>query len=192
MLGWLEGEVMQKDEGGRLLMRVGPVGLWVFVPQPLWEEARQGDVLRLYTHLVVRENEWLLYGFTRPEEVRAFTLLLQVNGVGPRLALGILSYLTPETLRAAVVEERPEILQRLPGIGRKTARRILLALQDRWKPEAVPTPPQDEVNAEVFEALVALGYSVVEAQTAIQHLPRHAPPDVEERLRLALQYLGSR
>lgn len=192
MLGWLEGEVLQKDEDRRLLVRIGPVGLWVFVPQPVWDEVQPGDIVRLYTHLVIRENEWQLYGFSRPEDIQAFTLLLQVNGIGPRLALAILSHLTPEALRAAVVEERPEILQRLPGIGRKTARRILLALQDRWKAETIPTPPQDDINMQVFEALVALGYSVVEAQTAIQRLPRHAPPDVEERLRLALQYLGSR
>ncbi len=190
MLGWLEGRVLAKDED-RLLLQVGPVGLWVYVPKPLWDQAREGDVLRLHTHLVVRQDGLYLYGFRRPEEIQAFVRLMQVSGVGPRLALGILSHITPETLRRAVQEEEPALLQRLPGIGRKTARRIILALQDVWKEEApLPVPPEDEVNAAVFEALVALGYSVVEAQRAIQQLPKDAPADVEARLRLALQSLA--
>ncbi len=182
---------MRKGEGGRLLLRVGPVGLWVLVPLPVWDRAREGDAVTLYTHLVVRDDGWTLYGFPTVEEEQTFAALLKVNGVGPRLALGMLSYMTPDALRRAVVEDRPELLQRLPGVGRKTARRIILALQDEWRGEAeVPLPPGDEVNAEVFEALVALGYSLVEAQTALQHLPPDAPAEVETRLRLALQYLA--
>ncbi len=193
MLGWLRGTVMRKDQGGRLLLQVGPVGLWVLVPLPVWDQAREGQTLELHTHLVVRDDGWTLYGFPTSEAEQAFATLLKVNGVGPRLALGIVSFMTPDALRRAVVEERPELLQRLPGVGKKTARRIILALQDEWRKEdAIPLPPTDEVNAEVFDALVALGYSLVEAQTALQHLPPDAPPQVEERLRLALQYLGSR
>ncbi len=194
MIGWLRGVVMRKQEGGRLLLRVQDLGLWVHVPLPFWDGVREGDTVELHTHLIVREDGWTLYGFSSPEEEATFAALLKVNGIGPRLALGMLSFMTPEALRRAVVEDRPEVLQRLPGVGKKTARRIILALQDQWRRETaeVPLPPHDDVNAEVFEALVALGYSVVEAQTALQHLPPDAPADVEERLRLALQYLGSR
>ncbi len=193
MIGWLRGMVMRKGEGGRLLLQVKDLGLWVHVPRPVWDRVREGDVLELYTHQVVRDDGWFLYGFPTPEEEEAFAALLKVNGVGPRLALGVLSFMSPDVLRRAVVEDQPEMLQRLPGVGKKTARRIILALQDRWRREdALMVPPSDEVNAEVFEALVALGYSVVEAQTALQHLPPDAPPEVEERLRLALQYLGTR
>ncbi len=192
MIGWIHGTVRAKAPHSRLLVQTGPLGLWVHVPLPVWDRTQPGDTVELHTHLVVREDGWQLYGFTSPEECATFETLLGVSGVGPRLALTLLSFLTPQALRQAVVEERPEVLQRLPGVGRKTARRIVLALQDRWKeaPEAV-APPTDEVNAQVFEALVALGYSVVEAQRALQQLPPDAPPEVEARLRLALQHLDT-
>lgn len=190
MIGWLHGRVREKAPNGRLLLTVGPVGLWVQVPLPLWERAQPGQELELYTHLVVREDGWQLYGFASSEEVATFEDLLGVSGVGPRLALTLLSFLAPESLRQVVVQERMEVLQRLPGVGRKTARRLILSLQEKWRPTAeIPATPTDEINAQVFEALVALGYSVVEAQTALQRLPRQAPESVEERLRLALQFL---
>ena len=190
MIGWLQGRVLRKD-ADRLLVQTGPVGLWVHVPLPLAEQARVGDDASLHTHLLVRADALALYGFVDPAERDLFVALLGVNGVGARLALAMLSFLSAEAIRRAVAHEQPEVLQRAPGVGKKTAQRIVLALHDRLAPEAVPgLEPVSDVDAEVLDALTALGYSVVEAQTAIQHIPRDAPADLETRLRLALRYFA--
>ncbi|NPA26678.1 MAG: Holliday junction branch migration protein RuvA [Chloroflexi bacterium] len=191
MLAFLQGQVIARD-ATRLLVQVGPVGLWVYAPQPLLEAAQVGETRTLHTSLVVRDDGWTLYGFDRADERDLFELLLGVNGVGPRVALAILSYLTPDAVRRAVHQEEPAVLQRVPGVGKKTAQRIVLALQDRLAPPSPlqAAPEAQDVDADVLAALVALGYSVVEAQAAIQHIPRDAPQDVESRLRLALQYFS--
>ncbi len=190
MIGWLQGRVLAR-EAERLLVQAGPVGLWVQVPQPLAEQSRVGDEVALHTHLVVRPDALALYGFATAEERDLFVLLMGVNGVGARLALALLSFLSADAIRRAVAQEQPAVLQRVPGVGKKTAQRIVLALHDRLAAAAGPTAlPTSDVDAEVLDALVALGYSVVEAQAALQHIPRDAPPDLETRLRLALQYFA--
>ena len=128
-----------------------------------------------------------------PPSANFFRILLGVNGIGPRLALTMLSTLSPEAIRRAVFNEQAEVFQRVSGIGRKTAKKILLHLQDRLAPsseELQAFGTMDDADTEVLDALTALGYSVVEAQAALQRLPKDAPPDVESRLRLALQSLG--
>lgn len=191
MIGYLEGRVSAKQDD-RLLVMAGPVGLWVSVPRPLWEQTMVGETWTGPTHLVVREDALALYGFATTEERDLFVTLLGVNGVGPRLALSILSTLTPAAIRRAVFQEQPEVFHRVPGVGRKTAQKILLHLQDVLQPEEAlgEVAALAEVDAAVLDALVALGYSVVEAQAALQSLPKEAPPDVEERLRLALRYFS--
>ncbi|MGB9896804.1 Holliday junction branch migration protein RuvA, partial [Thermanaerothrix sp.] len=118
--------------------------------------------------------------------------LLGVNGVGPRLALAILSALSVGLIQQAVHGEQPDLLARVPGVGRKTAQKIILYLQDKIGREESFTglAAFSEVDHQVLEALTHLGYSVVEAQAALQSIPRDAPADVEERLRLALQHLA--
>lgn len=189
MIATLRGEVIQVDENA-LVLEIGGVGWRVFVPRPLLGRVHLGDSLLLYTHLVVRAEALSLYGFETSGEREVFALLLGVEGVGPKTALSLLSTLTVDTLRRAVSEKEPELLARVPGVGNKTAQRIVLALQDRFKPSDVLTQVAalSEVDSEVLAALTALGYSVVEAQTALQSLPRDAPLEVTERLRLALQY----
>jgi len=192
MIALLEGSVAHKEEG-RLILQVGAVGVWVFVPRQLAEQAKIGQALALHTHLVVREDSLSLYGFATAEERDLFVLLLGVNGVGPRLALSVISTLSPSALRRAVFQEQPEIIGRVPGVGKRTAQKILLHLQGRITPqEDLVDAVADlaEVDTEVLDALVALGYSVVEAQSALQSIPKDAPQDVEERLRLALQYFS--
>ncbi len=191
MIAFLEGTLASRHED-RLTVQMGAVGLWVFVPRPLADRLTVGQPVALHTHLVVREDALTLYGFETAEARDLFILLLGVNGVGPRLALAILSALTPAALRRAVFQEQADVFQRVPGVGKKTAQKIVLHLQDRLRPEdtltAVAAMP--DVDSEVLEALIALGYSVVEAQTAIQALPSNGPSDVETRLRLALQSLS--
>jgi Holliday junction DNA helicase RuvA len=175
-----------------LVIEVGGVGLQVFVPSHLRVDLRVGEYIHLYTYLVVREDSLTLYGFSTAEEREFFTLLIGVNGVGPRLALAGLSTLNPDTIRRAVFTEQAEVFSRIPGIGKKTAQKILLHLQDKIK--AIegfePVAAMDDTDTQVLEALVSLGYSVVEAQSALQAIPRDAPDDVETRIRLALGYFS--
>ncbi len=185
--------LVQRVEEQALVVTVGGVGLRLHVPGALAQSARPGEEIFLHTHLVVREDALTLYGFESAAERALFEVLLGVNGVGPRLALAVLSTLAPEAVRRAVFSEQAEVFQRVPGIGRKTAQKMLLHLQDRLEPSAEELsgiPALGDVDTEVLDALTALGYSVVEAQTALQRIPRDAPPDVETRLRLALQSLG--
>ena len=191
MIASLEGLVIHREES-RLTVQVGPVGVWVWVPRALAEQASTGKPVALHTYLVVREDALTLYGFDTAEARDLFVLLLGVNGVGPRLALAVLSALSPAALRRAVFQEQPDIFQRVPGVGKKTAQKIVLHLQDRLTPEETLTAVAAmlDTDTDVLEALTALGYSVVEAQAAIQALPSDAPHDVETRLRLALQYFS--
>ncbi|MEJ2709329.1 MAG: Holliday junction ATP-dependent DNA helicase RuvA, partial [Anaerolineales bacterium] len=134
-----------------------------------------------------------LYGFETREAREIYVLLLTVNGVGPRLALAILSVLSPDAIRRAVFHEQAEVFSRVPGIGKKTSQKILLHLQDKVTADIglEPVSRVSEVDTEVLDALTALGYSVVEAQAALQSIPRDTPQDVEARLRAALQYFSA-
>jgi Holliday junction DNA helicase RuvA len=191
MIATVEGEVVGIGEHF-LIIRVGGVGLQVFAPTPLRARLRTMERIFLYTHLVVREDLLALYGFETEQEREYFNMLLGVNGVGPRLAMSVLSTLSVDAIRRAVVNEQSEVFARVPGVGKRTAQKILLHLQDRIHAgdmlEMVGSSVAG-VDESVLEALTSLGYSVVEAQSAIQSIPRDAPQDdIEERLRLALQY----
>lgn len=187
MIASIRGQVaaVQQDY---VVVTVNGIGYKVFVPNP--EKSSQQDELFLHTHLVVREDSLTLYGFQTETERSLFETLLTISGVGPRVALAILSTLSVDNLRNAVISDRSEILTRVPGIGKKTAQKILFELKDKIAKglEDAPVDSFDDVNTDVIDTLVALGYSIVEAQTAVQNLPKDAPNDVEERVRLALQY----
>jgi len=189
MIATVSGKISHV-EAGSLIIEVGGVGLQVFVPVPVSDMARPGESAFLFTHLVVRQDLLALYGFDSAEGREYFTLLLTVNGIGPKLALSILSTLNPDTIRRAVFSEQAEIFSRVPGVGKKTAQKILLSLQDRITTVEglAPIAALGDVDSEVLNALTGLGYSVVEAQAALQSIPRDAPQEVETRLRLALQY----
>lgn len=189
MIATLQGEITQVEENA-ILVELSGLGLRVFVPALLRARAQVGDRMLLYTHLVVREDAWSLYGFETQADRDLFVLLLGVDGVGPRTALAVLSASSRETIQRAVLGEDPDLLGGVPGVGKKTAQKIVLYLHDRLKPTDVlqAVVAMSEVDSEVLAALTSLGYSVVEAQTAIQAIPKQAAAEVEERLRLALQY----
>jgi Holliday junction DNA helicase RuvA len=188
MIATLRGEITQIEDNA-IIVETGGVGLRVAVPKLLRERVKTSEAVFLYTHLVVREDAWHLYGFESQADRELFTTLLGVDGVGPRTALAVLSTLTIDTVQRAVFSEEPDLLSRVPGVGKKTAQKMVLYLHDRLKPvsglEKIAT--MSDADSEVLAALTALGYSVVEAQTAIQSIPKDAPEAVEERLRLALQ-----
>jgi Holliday junction DNA helicase RuvA len=189
MIATLQGEITQIEEHA-LVVEVGGVGLRVHVPAPYRARARVTEPAFLYTHLIVREDALTLYGFESTGERDLFNLLLGVDGVGPKVALSVLSTLSIDAVQHAVFTEQAELLARVPGVGLKTAQKIVLYLHDRLKPGEIlrPVAAMSDTDSEVLAALTALGYSVVEAQAAIQSIPKDAPDGVEERLRLALGY----
>lgn len=178
----------------RLVVQTGGVGITVHVPTSVLETVDGvGQPVELVTHLHVRENELALYGFLTEEELGLFELLLGVSGVGPKVALAILSTLSPDVLRQAVARDEPGILTRVPGVGPKTARAILFHLRDKLAGlEAQAVPLLTDQDAEVIGALTGLGFSLVEAQTALQNIPRDPDLPLEERIRRALAYLAQR
>ena len=189
MIATLRGEITQIEDHA-LVIEVGGVGLRVLVPAPLRGRMKVGEKIFLYTYLVVRETELTLYGFESQADRDLFNLLLGVDGVGPKLALSVLSTMSIEAVQRAIFSDEPELLSRVPGVGKKSAQKIALYLKDRLKPidTLASVAAMSDADSEVLAALTALGYSVVEAQSAIQSLAKDAPDGVEERLRLALQY----
>ncbi len=190
MISSLHGEILSVSDES-IVVEVGGVGFMIYVPVLLRTSVGVGDRILLYTHLVVREDALSLYGFHSEEEREFFGLLLGANGIGPKTALAALSTLSVDAIRRAVLSEQPEIFARVPGIGKKGAQKVFLHLQGKVKGGLETLGIQAfEVDSEVLDALTGLGYSVVEAQAALQSIPRDTPQDVETRLRLALQYFS--
>ena len=189
MIATLRGEISQIEENA-LIIEVGGVGLRVFAPAPMRTRLKVGEAAFLFTHLVVREDSLTLYGFESQADRELYTILLGVDGVGPKVALSVLSTLTVDSIQRAIFADESEILSRVPGVGKKTAQKMAIHLKDKLKPTdaLAGVAAMADYDSEVLAALTALGYSVVEAQSAIQSLPKDAPKDVEERLRVALQY----
>jgi len=191
MIASIRGRVLE-IQADSVVIEVGGVGLQVYIPVPLKDSLRRGDSAFLHTYLVVREDALTLFGFENLEGREYFQLLLTVNGIGPRLALAILSTMATDAIRRAVFHEQAEVFSRVPGVGKKTAQKILLQLQDKITPDIglEPVGAFGDSDGEVLDALTGLGYSVVEAQAAIQSIPHDSPQDLETRLRIALQYFS--
>ena len=189
MIATLRGEISQIEDNA-LVVEVGGVGLRVFVPAPLRTKTKAGEMIFMFTHLVVREDALTLYGFESQADRDLFNILLGVDGVGPKVALSVLSTLTVDTIQRAIFADETDLLSSVPGVGKKTAQKMALHLKDKLKPTdaLARVAAMADYDSEVLAALTALGYSVVEAQAAIQSLPKDAPREVEERLRMALGY----
>ncbi|MCA9883999.1 MAG: Holliday junction branch migration protein RuvA [Anaerolineae bacterium] len=192
MIASINGLVEYKD-AQLAVITVGGIGIEVNATRAALEKCFVGETAALYTRLIVREDSLTLFGFATAQERDLFDTLIKINGVGPKLGVMILSSLNIDNLRQAIISERSEILTRVPGIGKKTAQKILLELKDKIPVglDAVPEAGFSDINSDVMDALIALGFSVVEAQTAIQSLPHDAPDDEQERLRMALQMLSN-
>ncbi|HSR49095.1 MAG TPA: Holliday junction branch migration protein RuvA [Anaerolineales bacterium] len=190
MIATIRG-VVQHVGIGEAVVEVGGVGLRVSVPRAVLESGMVvGKVVFLHTYLVVREDALSLYGFESPEQREVFDALLQVSGVGPKLAMAVLSHMNADALRSAVASGQPEALDRVPGVGKKTAERIVFHLKDRFAAAEAVSPQLLAADTDVLAALTALGYSLVEAQAAVQSLPPDGPEEVEARVRLALRYFA--
>lgn len=182
-----------------LVVETGGVGWLVYAPRTvLGGVGAVGDSVFLYTVMIVREDAMNLYGFATTEQRGLFDSLLAVSGVGPKVALALLSSGGPDELRLAIAQGDTARLSRVPGIGKKTAERLVLELKGKIDLKGLPAaaaaslpPAVAAVNNELAELLGSLGYSSAEAAAAIAALPADAPQTLEERLRLALRYFGS-
>ena len=187
MIAQLVGKVARAEDG-LVVLDVGGVGFAVYVPADL--ALRVGDHIQLHTYLQVRETELTLYGFAELDEKQLFEMLLGVSGVGPKAALSLMGTLSPDTLRRAILNGQPEVLARAPGIGKKTGEAIVLHLKDKIRRYTGVEVQVTEDDADIIAALTALGFSIVEAQRALQQLPRDEGLSLDEKIRQALTFLG--
>jgi len=173
------------------VLDVGGVGFKVFVPPALLDgPPSTGQQVGLFTHMHVRENELSLYGFFAAEELTLFELLLHVSGIGPKVAMKIVSIMPPDALREAIARGDAAALTRVPGVGKKIAERVLVDLKDKLgASRGISYPALSGPAAEIIAALLSLGYSLSEAQAALRSLPHEELP-LEEKIRLALQHLA--
>ena len=190
MISSLRGKLESLGSDGAII-NVGGIGFQVFMPtSTLSTLGTAGDEVKLYTHLHLREDNVALYGFTSPDELRLFKTLIGVSGIGPKLALAMLSSLSVEQIIMAIVTGSIDLLTITPGIGKKTASRIILELKEKIGAGWVVTPTTlARENTDVLAALTTLGYSATEAARAVATLPA-TDLSLEDKIKLSLQYLG--
>ena len=201
MIGYLKGTLVDKDEK-TLLVLVDKVGFTVYVPEKEISFIKEGSEIELFTELVVRENEMHLYGFLTKEEKEMFNILNEVSGIGPRSSIGIISFLDINTLSKAVVNEDINTLIKLPGIGKKTAQRIILDIKEKLVKRGnfgsqkitenkYSAQEKDKLSI-VFDSLEALGYSNKEILHILPELENNRELSEQEIIKSALKILSGR
>ena len=183
MIAQLRGKPVRRGADG-LVLDVGGVGYLVQATPRALAQAGGSKEVTVETYLHVREDALQLYGFGDPAERELFEQLLSVSGVGPKVALAIVSGSTPAELRRAIAREDTARFEAIPGIGRKTAQRVVLELKGSSSAEVEPSPEGDG-HLVARDALVELGYSIVDAESVLADIDSALPP--EERVRLALR-----
>jgi Holliday junction DNA helicase RuvA len=192
MIVGLEG-IIEKRELNGAVIKVGPVSLYVFIPgSTLSRIGSTGDRVRLHTHLVLKEDNVSIYGFSTIEELGLFKNIISVSGVGPKGALAMLSAFSTEQLASAIAGGNIDLLSQVPGIGKKIAGRIVLELKGKLEKEwgTIMTTPLAQEDSDVIAALTSLGYSLKEATQAVTSLTDTEGLDLEKRVTLALQSLA--
>lgn len=197
MIGYIRGEITYLDETGIILDNHG-IGYRIFVPVSSMERSLNiGQEVKLHTYLHIKEDAMQLYGFLSRDDLEVFQLLLGVNGVGPKAALAIISALGTDTLRFAVLSDDAATIAKAPGIGKKTAQKLILELKDKFHlDEAFEKklehtqeilPDTENARSEAVQALVALGYSSADALRAVKTVADAEAYDVEMLLKAALK-----
>jgi Holliday junction DNA helicase RuvA len=178
-----------------LILDVQGIGYQLTVPAGLLAKVRNGQDLVLYTHVHVREDDLSFYGFDSLAEKRLFLLMLGVSGIGPKAALAILSTFSPQEIRDAISAENITLLTQVPGIGKKTAQRLILELKEKFRDtgaaERTPGVRAGEQPglSDALETLMALGYNLAEARQALEQLENGACMNAEEQIKAALRIL---
>ena len=198
MIDYIKGTIEDISAGG-FTVETGGVGFHIESNAHSIGRVKLHDQVKVYTHMNVREDDMSLFGFLSKDEVNAFRLLIGVSGIGPKNALSILSELTVDELRLAVISEDTKAIARANGVGQKTAQRAIIELKDKFKLEDTfgdsyddaPTPdgPEVDVISETAMALASLGYSNVEALRAIKKVGNAEGKTSSELLKLALKHL---
>lgn len=200
MISFIRGTVADITEVSAVI-EIGGIGYEVFMTGSDLSRLHGGEELKIHTHFHVREDVMQLYGFLAKDDLSVFRLLLGVNGVGPKGAMGILSGITADELRFAVLSDDVKTLSKAPGIGKKTAQKMILELKDKLKLEdafelklaheqekaELGEAEKEDGRQEAVEALVALGYSAADALRAVRKVGDVSSMDVEAILRAALK-----
>lgn len=198
MIGWLHGQVIDKHQPGRLVLDVNGVGYDVETSlNTFFQLDGLSKAVGLHIHTVVREDALLLYGFLDREERALFRALIKVNGVGPKLAMAILSSISPDEFIQCIQQENAQVLTKLPGIGKKTAERLVVEMRDSVKQLGGSVLPNTSFTAviraqdEAVSALEALGYKPQEALKVVNKID-DGNKTCEQLIRESLQILASR
>lgn len=196
MIGFLRGQVAELGTD-HCLLDVNGVGYRIYIPARTREELHKGDTVTLYTHMSVREDAIQLYGFRESREYDLFRELINVSGIGPKVALGIISTISLPELAAAIQNEQIKVLTRLPGIGKKSAERLILELRDKlaFAGDEVPQgntnvapPVGDDAIAQATAALLQLQYTPAEIAPVMKDMP--AGRSTADIIKLALAKLN--
>jgi Holliday junction DNA helicase RuvA len=197
MIGWLNGQIVDKHQPGRLVLDVNGVGYDVETSLNTFFQLESANKsIGLHIHTVVREDALLLYGFLDKEERSLFRALIKVNGIGPKMAMAILSSISPTEFVQCIQQENAALLTKLPGIGKKTAERLVVEMRDSIKQfgvseTAVSKSSSMRAQDEAISALEALGYKPQEAQKVVNKID-DGLKTCEQLIREALQILATR
>jgi Holliday junction DNA helicase RuvA len=202
MIGFVKGTVADFEED-MVILEVQGVGMNIrATTQTLTNIGNLGDEVKLYTYLYVKEDALVLYGFPSKEDMKIFKLLITVNGIGPKGALSILNAISPDELRFAILAGDSKAIAKAPGIGAKTASRVILDLKDKLSleeafeaklghsSEAAASGADNNAKAEAIEALTALGYSPSESLKAVNSVEIDGSMDTEAILKAALKHIS--
>ena len=196
MIAYLKGIIVEVTES-RLILDVNDIGYLIYISgRDAANMPGRGEEVKIHTYLNVKEDALQLFGFLSEDDLEMYQLLLNVNGIGPKAALGVLSVLTPDDLRFAVLADDAKAIAKAPGIGNKTAQKLILELKDAFEKklgkvtEAVPLMADSDAKTEALEALTALGYSASDALKAVRKAGVTEDMDTETILKLALKQIS--
>lgn len=200
MIAFVRGTAVDMTENS-VIVETGGIGYEIYMTGTDLSQIHMGEEVKIHTYFNVREDAMQLYGFRSKDDLQMFKLLLGVNGVGPKAAVGVLAGITADELRFAILSDDVKTLSKAPGIGKKTAQKLILELKDKMKLEdafelklaheqeraAVGAGEVSDGRQEAVEALVALGYSSADALRAVRKVTDVPPDDVEGLLKAALK-----
>lgn len=198
MYAYIYGEIIEK-ESENIVIECNGIGYNIHIAQGMLAKFPSiGQMTRIYTYTSVREDAFWLYGFSTKDELALFKQLITVSGIGPKAAMGILSVMEVDTIRLAIISQDAKMIAKAPGVGAKSASRIVLELKDKIKPEDVIGKPVEDkedsavsmVKQEATEALVALGYTVSDAYKVLQKLDITEDARVEDVIKMALRQIS--
>lgn len=202
MIAFIIGTVVDIEENKLIIEHQG-MGFCIFVPSSVTNRVSIGDQTKIYTHMGVKEDDISLYGFLSQDDLKMYRMLLNVSGIGPKAALGVLSALSADELRFAVLADDAGAIAKAPGIGKKTAQKLILELKDKLslndafeqklinnqEKESGRVSVHSEASSEAVQALVALGYSATDALRVIKQIENIQDMTVEQILKAALKRL---